>query len=128
MGDERIAGTRVPDTAIHRASLWLEEIKYPGRRENAELEGMDEEALRRFLEGVGLAFRCSPDELTEAAKFYGTNLAVMLVGDVRIVVMTALGPVGVPTMMTSAWVDGFMHGAATVAGKRGLSNDEIRSN
>lgn len=123
MADE-IPGTRVPDTPIHRASLWLEQLKFAERAGVAdEAEPMDalvyELLLRELDNGV------TPEQLEEAAIYYGANLRQMFVpGRAEVIVQTPHGALDLRTMFVSAWLDGWMHGAVTQKGLRGESTEE----
>jgi hypothetical protein len=125
MTGDRIAGTRVSDNRLHRASLWLEDWKRvrAGVPVTADRETMVRE-LAELADACGLEL--SGEQLAEGAEFYATNLRQVLFG--QRVDMTVAGPWGAITLgavILSVWLDGFEHGAATAAGKWGESNEEI---
>lgn len=124
---KRIPGTRVPDHAIHRASLWLEDLKYGEGREDAKLQRMDDFTWRAFIEECDLPV--TVEQLQEAATYYGMNMLGMTLGNrvnVRIPAPDGDGFIDLHAIFASLWLDAFMHGAATAIGKSGLSNDEMR--
>ena len=125
-----IPGTRVPDNPIHRASLWLEELKYGARRDdNPGVEPMEREIFEELIRQCELR-GLTPEEIGEAADYYGRNMAAMTLGQVKVMVSTpgrdGVGLMPLSVAFISAWLDGFLHGVATRAGKSGLSNLEIR--
>lgn len=125
MSEDRILGTRVPDTPIHRASMWLEDLKFGERRKEAGAEPMGE-LWQRFVTLSEASF--TPEQLQEAADYYGTNNAAVLTGGRLEVTIPAPGGEGVMFLrdiFASLWADAFMHGHATAQGRRGLSNQEI---
>jgi hypothetical protein len=128
VSDEKIAGTRVPDTPIHRASLWLEEIKYGARREDdPEIEPFELEFFVELIRQCELR-DLTPEQIKEAADYYGANMLAMTLGG-RVNVMVPApggGFMDFKSIFVSTWLDGWMHGVATKAEKVGLSNDEIR--
>lgn len=127
MSDDRIPGTRVPDTPIHRASMWLEDLKYGERRLGdapLPMEVTEDELYELLIRELELDV--TVEQLLEAADYYGTNLAVMLHGAFQIVVQTPDGrTISGASMFISAWLDGWMHGAVTQKGLRGRSVREM---
>lgn len=127
MSDANILGTRVPDTPIHRASLWLEDLKYPGRREDATVEDIEPGFVAEFIRQCELR-DLTPEQIEEAARYYAMNAHRMLIGNR--VMFTIPSPAGEGqtwflTILVSFWLDAWMHGVATAKGKRGRSNQEI---
>lgn len=125
-----IPGTRVPDHAIHRASMWLEDVKFAERRPDVEqIEQItDNDALWWiFIQETGLPV--TVEQLKESAHYYGLNMLRMTLGNRVNVLMPApdgKGLIDLTTIFTSLWLDAFQHGVATAQGKRGLSNTEMR--
>lgn len=123
-----VLGTRVPDTAIHRASFWLEKMKFGERRRDAGVEVQEAAIYDRFIEATGI--KVTPDELMEACRYYATNNARMLAPAAALSVSVQHpageehGFVTILELFLSVWMDGFMHGAATTAGLTGRSNSE----
>lgn len=130
MDEPKIPGTRVPDNPIHRASLWVESLKYaPDVRAAGDeaVERLDDFAWRAFVEESGLPI--TVEQLVDAVEFYGENLRRMIVGNRLNFMMPMPGGEGMMDLggvFKSVWFDGFEHGAGTALGKRGLSNQEIR--
>lgn len=125
---KRILGTRVPDTPIHRASMWLEEFRFGDRREEAETETMEDGYWQKFIQETGL-LNLTDDDISEAAHYYGINNLRMLTGgriNVLIPSPTGEGHIDLAGIFVSLWADAFCHGVATKAGKVGLSNEEKR--
>jgi hypothetical protein len=123
-----ILGTRVPDTAIHRASMWMDDVKFGNRRFEASVEPMEEANFtwRAFIEESGADF--TVEELQEAAKYYGVNLYIGLTGGkVALTVTTPTGQMFLHDIFVSVWLDGFMIGYAAAKGKRGLSRAEMET-
>jgi hypothetical protein len=125
MSDEKIPGTRVPDTAIHRASMWLEYLKFGDARRNAGVEKMTDDTFELFVAAAQVNF--TAEQMKEAAQFYGLNMLQMTVGN-RVNFMIP-SPDGEGLMdgravFASLWIDAFMHGVATARGKHGPSNLE----
>jgi hypothetical protein len=127
MTDDNIPGTHVPDHAIHRASMWLEDLKFGERREYATPEVVGD-TWEGFLRETELPV--TVEQLQEAASYYGANMARMTLGNrVNFLVPVPGGQmVDAVAIFSSLWLDAFMHGVATAQGKRGLSNEEIRRN
>jgi hypothetical protein len=77
--DEKIPGTRVPDTPIHRASMWLEYLKFRERRKDASApEDMDDATWETFVAATGANF--TVEQMQEAAAYYGQNMLQMMLG------------------------------------------------
>lgn len=129
MSDEKILGTRVPETPIHRASLWLEDVKWGERRPDVDqIEQLKDEdsSYWVFIQETGLPV--TPEQLKEAMRYYGENFLRMTFGNrINVVMPTPDGKAtfDLAAVFSSVWYDGFQHGAATQAGKRGRSNSEI---
>lgn len=124
---DRIPGTDLPDTALHRASLWfnrfsgLEDGGPPQERTWREVRELHERVLAEcHLEG-----KITADEIREGAQYYGDNIVDGMFGPVCVTVLTPVGQIDVGVMLRSLWLDGLMHGIALRDGKRGLSNAEI---
>jgi hypothetical protein len=130
MDDNNILGTRVPDTPIHRASMWLEELKFGEQREDAVVERLEDDFIAKLIRETGLE-NLTAEQVEEAATYYGVNNLHMLTGG-RINVMipspTGEGTIDMVGIFVSLWLDAFSHGVATKAGKFGLSNQEKRAN
>lgn len=128
---KRIPGTRVPDTAIHRASMWLEDLKFGERRAyTSQPESKEADFEEKFVEATGVR-SFTADEMREAAVYYGQNLRRMVLGDRLNIAMpspTGEGLIDADGIFISLWLDAFEHGIATGLGLRGLSNDEIAAN
>lgn len=128
MSDEsqNILGTRVPDNALHRASLWLEDFKRT-RQLGFHSQPREEMAvdMDEFVRTVGIDNKVTGQDLVEGGDFYGNNFVQMIFGKLGIVVMTPAGPIDLQGVMFSVWMDGLQHGAAMTAGLYGLSNEEI---
>lgn len=123
-----IPGTRVPDTPIHRASMWLEEFRFGDRREEAGTEVMEDDYWERFIQETGLT-GLTPENIAEAAAYYGHNNIRMLTGGRLNVVIPnphGEGHLDLGAIFVSLWADAFCHGVATKAGKVGPSNQEKR--
>jgi hypothetical protein len=123
-----IPGTRVPDTPIHRASLWLEDVKFGERRADADL-GPEEmgDTFQDFIDAAEANF--TVEQLREAATYYGDNMLHMMTGgrvDFLIPSPTGDGMIDGRGVFASLWLDAFMHGFATARGKIGKSNEENR--
>lgn len=126
MSDEKnIPGTRVPDTPIHRASMWVEDIKFgEGRPDAVEPVPMGD-TWEEFIKATGLPI--TAEQLMEAASYYGSNNVRMLTGgrlDVVIPSPTGEGYIDLAAIFASLWADAFFHGVATAQGRTGLSNTE----
>jgi len=125
--DNRIPGTRVPDTPIHRASMWLEDLRFGDRRRDAGVEAIRDDDYVRFIQECAL-LGVTVENLKEASSFYGANNARMLTGGrlrVAIPSPTGEGIIDLASIFASVWLDAFMHGAATARGKVGMSNAEL---
>lgn len=126
MADEKIPGTVVPDTAIHRASLFLERVKFG---DSFDRQTQPEMGGREFYEQITeqLELPHQPEDLVEASNYYARNFLRSVFGENPDTARIELsnGQV-IPALLffQSLWVDGYAHGAATRAGKRGLSNEE----
>jgi hypothetical protein len=124
--EEKIPGTRVPDTPIHRASMWLEYLKFRERRKDATApEDMDDATWETFVAATGANF--TVEQMQEAAAYYGQNMLQMMLGgrvDFAIPSPTGKGHISGRSAFASLWLDAFMHGYATARGKRGMSNLE----
>jgi hypothetical protein len=121
-----ILGTRVPDTPIHRASMWLEEFRFGDRREEAGTERFDEDEWERFVQETALV-GVTGDNIQEAAIYYGLNNLHMLTGGRLEMVIPnphGEGHLSLSNIFISLWADAFAHGVATKAGKIGVSNEE----
>jgi hypothetical protein len=125
-----IPGTVLEDNVIHRASLWLEGVKFGERAgvTNAAEEITDDDYI-----WIAVIEECklpvSVEQLKDAATHYGINMRVMTIGNrVNFAVPAPSGGVmSADTIFISLWIDAFCHGAAAVAGKYGLSRTEIES-
>jgi hypothetical protein len=129
VSDEPILGTRVPDNALHRASLWLEDFKRV-RERGLHTQARDEQAadLDEFVRIVGVDGKVTGMDLVEGAAFYGNNFVEMIFPrgvDITIIGAQLDAPTNLQSVMFSVWLDGMQHGAAMVAGLEGLSNEEI---
>jgi hypothetical protein len=120
--DDRILGTVVPDTPIHRASMWLEELRFGERRREADMEEDSAEGFRRFIEATGLPV--TVEQLDEAVVYYATNHKQMFFGNMKVATNTKVGFLSMEAVLQSVWLDGFQHGVVTAQGKRGLSTAE----
>lgn len=130
MSDDKIPGTRVPDHAIHRASMWLEDVKFAERRPDVEVPEQitdDDAVWWIFIEETGLPV--TVEQLKESAVYYGENMLRMTLGN-RVNVMMPTpdgkGVMDLRAIFVSLWLDAFQHGVATALGKHGLSNTEMR--
>lgn len=126
MEHDPIPGTRVPDTPIHRASMWLERFRFGDRRKNAGVEDMEDDYWSKFIDQTGLE-GLDADDIEEAARYYGHNNVRMLVGNrlnVRIASPTGEGFMDLGSLFVSLWADAFAHGVVTAKGLSGLSNQE----
>jgi hypothetical protein len=125
MTDDRIPGTRVPENRLHRASLWLEDMK---RTRAGAVVTYDDETMVRELGELADAcgLELSGEQLAEGAKFYATNFRqIVFGGRLGVTVVSPWGAMDMGAVILSVWLDGFQHGAATAAGKYGESNEEI---
>lgn len=111
-----IPGTRVPDTPIHRASLWWEQLEFGGR-DLSTPERMDAATAEALVEELVATY--TAEQLHEAATYYGRNWAEMILGP-----NVGLAGVNANALFTSVWLDGFAHGAGTQARKYGTSRTE----
>lgn len=119
-------GSELPDNAIHRASLWVEGIKYAiDQRVDAEPDRIDEFEWRAFIEESGLPV--TVEQLQQAVVYYGLSTAGnFLGGRVNIAVPAPGGGlVDLRSIFASVWYDGFMHGVATAQGRRGQTSKEL---
>lgn len=120
-----IPGTRVPDNALHRASLWLEDFK---STRDGKVKAVDQDTMvvefDQLIAACGLTGVTGSD-LFEGCIFYGDNFADSMFGRIGLIVTTQAGPATINDVLRSVWMDGLMHGIATRDGKRGLSNTEI---
>lgn len=131
-----IAGTAgLPDNRIHRASLWLERMKFGERAFTREMDERHVESQTQ--EENSLLFRelemedITPRDVQLASMFYGRNLQHMLFGNrVQIMMPTPVhgekGQVNFGDLLAMVWRDGFEHGAAARAGKHAFTDTEIR--
>jgi hypothetical protein len=128
MSSDHIPGTSVPDTPIHRASLWLERVKFAERAFAAtEAERMDDTDLDIFVRETGALF--TPEQLHEAATYYGRSLARQMLGSrvsFQVPSPTGEGFIGPASLFATIWMDAFEHGVATALGKTATTPDEER--
>jgi hypothetical protein len=129
--DNTIPGTVLEDNAIHRASLWLEGVKFGERAgvTNTAEEITDDDWLW-FAVIEECKLPVSVEQLKTAATHYGINMRAMTIGDRVNFAIPAPGGNGVmsaDTIFISLWLDAFCHGAATAAAKYGLSRTEVES-
>lgn len=125
--DSTIPGTDVPDTAIHRASLWVNALA--GHQEGGPPQPLTwdqvQERHTRLIEACGMAGKVTAEDIRESSAYYGdTASAVFPVG---LTIVTPFGDIDLSIMFRSVWCDGLLHGIAVRDGKRGLSNAEIAS-
>lgn len=94
------------DTALDRASFWVEELKYGPGEKTVEQITMDEYAAQmEVLLRAANVTSTTGEELLEASKFYAVSQAKSF---------------GVNVILTySIWLDGLMHGVALTAGLEG---------
>lgn len=125
--DENILGTRVPDTPIHRASLWLEEVKFGAHRTDAKPVEVEDQYFEDFIRKCK-ARNLTREQMEEAAQYYGRNMLAMTMGrrvTFAIPSPTGEGMIDAAGVFISLWLDAFMHGYATAKGMSGRSNAEI---
>ena len=127
MTDDRIPGTRVPDTPIHRASMWLEDLKFGEGRATQKPQAVPMgDTWEDFIRETGIPI--TVEQMKEAATYYGENMLRMTTGNrVNFAIPNPAGEgfIDGRGIFASLWLDAFMHGAATALGKTGLSNQEI---
>jgi hypothetical protein len=125
---DKIPGTEVPDNAIHRASLWLERLKFGDTYdERGGPELAEPDWWERFLLETGLHAVLEPDEIKAAANYYGESLASQLLGGrVSITIPNPAGEgwIGAQAIFATLWADAFMHGVATAQRRSAQTNEE----
>jgi hypothetical protein len=128
----------LPDNLIHRASLWLERLKFGERAftlsdPQIEAHPDGEETFghtRMLLESTGLAEDLSPKDVRLAALYYGSNMRRGLFGNrlQLFVPNPAKGgeqeQVNMDELFGALWMDAFEHGLATHARLYGHSKTE----
>lgn len=124
----------LPDNPIHRASLWLERLKFGERAFTAtDVEQHADGTMghtRFILEETGLVEELTPEDVQLACLYYGRNMRRMLFGD-RIQIMLPnpakserVEKINMDELFASLWRDAFEHGLATAARKYGESKTE----
>lgn len=123
---EHIPGTSVPDTPIHRASLWLERVKFGERAFTTTApESLDETDEIIFVRETGEKF--TPEQMREAASYYGRSLARQMLGNrisIRVPSPVGEGFIGAESIFATVWLDAFQHGVATALGKTAQTDEE----
>lgn len=128
----------LPDNAIHRASLWLERLKF-GERAFTQTEPEIESSpdgeehfghTRMLLESTGFSGELTPKDVHLASLYYGGNMRRGLFGN-RIQVYLPnpakngeQEQVNMDELFAALWKDAFEHGLATGTRQRGLSKTE----